>query len=106
MPEWSGETYAILGSLLTLIAIIIGVTAVIINVLIHRFNAQDKTIEAYESKVDSKFDVIQAQMTSVKEAVTAGAEEHKDFRHSVAQTNSRIDNILMRMTDKNSRKEG
>jgi len=110
----------------------IGVAAIIITVVIFsinlRLNAQDKTIEAYESKVDSKFDVLEAQITSfkesmqyemssvkevlqtqmnsVKETVLAGAEEHKEFRQNILQVNERIDSALMLIVNRDSMKEG
>ena len=100
MPDWSGETYA-------LMTVMIGVAAIIITVVIFsinlRLNAQDKTIEAYESKVESKFDVLQAQMSSVKETVLAGAEEHKEFRQSILQVNQRIDRTMAFIMDRDSK---
>ena len=42
-------------------------------------------------------------MSSVKETVLAGAEEHKEFRQSILQVNQRIDRTMAFIMDRDSK---
>jgi len=47
--------------------------------------------------LDAKVDAIKSDVASIRDAVKAGTEEHKQFRSEIANTNKRLDNLFQHL---------